>query len=322
MPRRGRNALPSCFPSRAGSGTTESFRTLMAELARRFGSAGARGTKDEEACLAALGDETVGLMHVALFDSDAITLPDVGAWVRVMAPGAILVVTTTASHASSNFADIKRRLAEEYPSVSLSLGLTAEAVVAQRPADEGTPIVDVLRKAPFAVGAFLALFGEQVELHHMLHDEPEPSEAVRALIGRVVEQQHAEREAFLARSGSTRRRPHVSRRRSSEARGELTHQIEAARLEREHLVKEFLDRVDQLSAKISTSAARYEAELAEKDVLLEDQERRAEVYAGHAANAQSMLEDMHSSTSWRVTAPVRLLSRMLARRATPVQPEN
>ena len=77
-----------------------------------------------------------------------------------------------------------------------------------------------------------------------------------------------------------------------------------------------------LTAKISTSAARYEAELAEKDVLLEDRERRAEIYAGHAIDAQSMLADMQRSTSWRVTAPVRLLSRMLARRATPVQPEN
>ena len=53
-------------------------------------------------------------------------------------------------------------------------------------------------------------------------------------------------------------------------------------------MKEFLDRVDLLSAKISTSAARYAGELAEKDALLEAQERRAEVYAGHAVNAQSM----------------------------------
>ena len=84
-------------------------------------------------------------------------------------------------------------------------------------------------------------------------------------------------------------------------------------------MREFLDRVDQLSSKISTSAARYSGELAEKDALLEALERRAEEYAGHAANAQSIIDDMHRSTSWRVTAPVRLLSRMLARRA---QPEN
>ena len=56
----------------------------------------------------------------------------------------------------------------------------------------------MLRKAPFAVGAFLALFGEQIELHHLLQHEPEPSEAVRALIGRVIDQQHAERDAFLS----------------------------------------------------------------------------------------------------------------------------
>ena len=196
-------------------------------------------------------------MHVALFDSDAITLPDVGAWLRRMGPGAILVVTTTASHASSNFADIKRRLSEEYPSVSLSLGLTAEAVVAQRPADAVTPIVDVLRKAPFAVGAILALFGDQVELRHVLHDEPEPSGAVQALIGRVIEQQHAEREAFLSALRVYRETAYLTT--GSPRRGAAPRQIEAARLEREHLVTAFLDRLDLLSSKISTSAAQYAA---------------------------------------------------------------
>ena len=120
----------------------------------------------------------------------------------------------------------------------------------------------------------------------------------------------------------TRRRPLASRAEVVESRRELSNQIEAARQEREHLVKEFLDRVDHLSSKISTSAARYEAELAEKDVLIEDEERKAEAYAGHAADAQSIIEDIRHSTSWRLTAPVRLLSAMLAKRATPVQPEN
>ena len=108
----------------------------------------------------------------------------------------------------------------------------------------------------------------------------------------------------------------------ADARSELSAQAELAQLERAQLLKEFLDRLDVLTAKISTSAARYEAELADKDALLEDRERQAEIYAGHAMNAQSVLEDMQRSTSWRLTAPVRLLSRMLARRATPVQPEN
>ena len=119
------------------------------------------------------------------------------AWLRVMAPGAVIVVTTTASDASSNFAKAKQHVTDTYPAVTVSLGLTTEAVVAQRPDDDATPIVDMLRKAPFAVGAFLALFGEQIELQHLLQHEPEPSDAVRALIGRVIDQQHAERDAFL-----------------------------------------------------------------------------------------------------------------------------
>jgi hypothetical protein len=179
----------------------------------------------------------------------------------------------------------------------------------------------MLRRAPFAVGAFLALFGEQIELHDLLHNEPEPSPAVRALIGRVIDQQHAEREAFISALRVYKEETARLTAEVAESRSELFSQIAAARQEREHLVKEFLDRVDHLSSKISTSAARYEAELADKDMLLEGQERRAEIYAGHAANAQSIIADMQGSTSWRVTAPVRLLSRMLAKKATPVQPE-
>ena len=79
-------------------------------------------------------------------------------------------------------------------------------------------------------------------------------------------------------------------------------------------MKEFLDRLDVLSAKISTSAARYSAQLEEKDRLLEQHEQRVLAYAGIAAAAQSVIDDVHRSSSWRVTAPLRLMSRMMGRR--------
>ena len=212
---------------------------------------------------------------------------------------------------------------DTYPAVSISLGLTTEAIVAQRPVDDGTPIVDMLRKAPFAVGAFLTMFGEPVELHELLTREPEPSDAVRALIGRIIDQHYAEREAFIS---ALRVYEDETARVSNElveVRSELTQQIEAARREREHLVAEFLDRVDELAAKVSTTASRYSAELADTNALLEAEGRKAEAYAGQAAIAQSVIDDMRGSTSWRITGPVRLLSRMLARKAQPpAQPEN
>lgn len=293
---------------------TDRFRTLSDELERRFGPA-YRSYETEEAGLSALADEPVALVHLSLFDSDDIAMPDLDAWHEAMAPGAVVVVTTTASGTSVAFAEVKRRVMDSFPSVTISLGLTTEAVVAQRPEGDATPIVDMLRKAPFAVGAFLALIGEQMELQHLLADEPEPSEAVRALIGRVIDQQHAERAAFLA---AFRVYKEESARLSTElveARSELVQQTEAARLEREHLVAEFLDRVDELAAKVSTTASRYSAELADKEALLEAEGRKVEAYAGQAAVAQSVIDDMRQSTSWRLTAPVRLLSRMLARKA-------
>ena len=133
------------------------------------------------------------------------------------------------------------------------------------------------------------------------------------LIGRVIDQQHAEREAFLS---ALRVYKEETARLSKEvvvARSELTGQIEAARREREHLVAEFLDRVDELSAKVSTTASRYAAELADTNALLEAEGRKVEAYAGKAAIAQSVIDDMRQSTSWRITAPVRLVSRLLAR---------
>lgn len=317
---RGRTCTAVLLPGPASD--TAGFATLTGELSRRFGPA-FQSYDGEEAALAALPAGGVGLLHLSLFDVDKRALPSLADWQAALAPGAVVVVTTTASDTASTFADMKRHVMDTFPAVSISLGLTTEAIVAQRPdGDDTTPIVNALQRAPFAVGAFLAVLGEQMELHHLLTDEPEPSEAVRALIGRVIDQQHAEREAFLS---ALRVYNDETARLSDElvvARTDVNQQLEAARLEREHLVAEFLDRVDELSAKVSTTASRYRAELADTNALLEAEGRKAEAYAGQAAIAQSVLDDMRQSTSWRVTAPVRVLSRLLARKPQPpAQPE-
>lgn len=175
---------------------------------------------------------------------------------------------------------------------------------------------------PPAVGSLLAVFREPVGSYELLGEEAIPPHAVRAIVTEMVERQQTEREVFLS---ALRAYKELSERLGLEVaqtRSELATLAEEARIERTRLLQEFLDRLDVLTAKISTSAARYESELTAKDLLIEDNERRAEAYAGQAANAQSIIEDMHRSTSWRVTAPVRLLSRLLARRATPAQPES
>ena len=50
--------------------------------------------------------------------------------------------------------------------------------------------------------------------------------------------------------------------------------------------------MDELSAKVSTTASRYSAELADTNALLEAEGRKAEAYAGQAAIAQSVIDDM------------------------------
>jgi hypothetical protein len=187
-------------------------------------------------------------------------------------------------------------------------------------ADHTLSIVELLRDGQASAVSLATILGEHAELEQLLAAEP-VSPMARAIIGRLIEHQNAEREAFLSalrvyQEETSRLTLDVTR-----SREEMARQIDAARLEREHLLAEFLDRLDLLSAKISTSAARYTAQLAEKEILLRDAEKRVEVYAGKAANAQSVIADMRRSSSWRLTAPMRLVSRMLARR-TPTTAAN
>jgi hypothetical protein len=203
---------------------------------------------------------------------------------------------------------------------------TTDAVAEPDPLS-GAPILEEFlqldpENVPPAVGNLLAVFREPVDSYEQLGDEAISPQAVRAIVTEIVSRQRTEREVFVSALGAYKDLTERLAVEVADARKELAAQVESAQLERAQLLKEFLDRLDVLTAKISTSAARYEAKIAEKDVLLEDRERRAEIYAGQAINAQSILADIHGSTSWRLTAPVRLLSRMLARRATPVQPEN
>jgi hypothetical protein len=205
----------------------------------------------------------------------------------------------------------------EQEPVSREMSVVGEehaAAPAPEPADRAVSIVDRLPDRPDALGNLAQLLGEHAELEQLLASEP-VSPLARAIIARLIEQQTAEREAFLSalrvyKDETARLALDVS-----QARAELSEQVELARAERAHLIGEFLDRVDQLSAKISTSAARYSAQLDEKDILLRDAEKRAEIYAGNAANAQGIIADMRRSSSWRLTAPIRLVSRMLARGA-------
>jgi hypothetical protein len=186
---------------------------------------------------------------------------------------------------------------------------------------EAVSIVDLLPDRPEGVGSLSHLLGEHAELEELLASEP-VSPMARAIIGRLIEQESAEREAFLSALRVYKEETARLTLDVSQARADLSRQIEIARAEREHLIGEFLDRVDQLSAKISTSAARYTAQLDEKDVLLKDAERRAEVYAGHAADAQSVIADIQKSSSWRLTAPIRLVSRLLARDGQAALPDD
>jgi hypothetical protein len=179
---------------------------------------------------------------------------------------------------------------------------------------EVSDLEQILEFEPSAVRSLVAVLSEPVATMEQLDGEPVSPLALRAFVTGLVERQRSEREAFLAALGVYKELTERLSLDLADAREKLAAETELARLEREQLVKEFLDRVDVLSAKISTSAARFTTELAEKDVLLQIEEQRVLAYAGQAAVAQSVIDDIHASNSWRLTAPIRLLSRLLAQR--------
>ena len=187
----------------------------------------------------------------------------------------------------------------------------------EQPVDGATPSVELLHHVPSTVAAPVDIFSEPVEAIEGLDDESASPLVLRAIVTRLIERQHSDREVFQSALKAYQDLTERLAMEVAETRGQLASQTQAARLEREHLVKEFLDRFDVLSAKISTSASRFAAELETKDRNLEDQERRLLAYAGQAATAQSVIEDIYGSSSWRFTAPLRLMSRMMNRRTSP-----
>jgi hypothetical protein len=178
--------------------------------------------------------------------------------------------------------------------------------------DDGISDIErILEFEPSAVRSLVAVLTEPVTTVDQLDDETVSPLALRAIVDGLAERQRAEREAFFAALEVYKQLTERLALDLTDARERLAVETERARLERQELVKEFLDRVDVLSAKISTSAARYTSELAEKCILLEQEEQKVLAYAQLAATAQSVIDDMSASNSWRLTRPIRFLSRRL-----------
>jgi hypothetical protein len=172
----------------------------------------------------------------------------------------------------------------------------------------------LLELEPSAVQSLMAALTKPLPTMEQLTEESVSPLALRALVTGLVERQRAEREGFFAGLEAYKQLTDRLTLDLADARENLVVETERARVERQQLVSEFLDRVDVLSAKISTSAARFTTELVEKEVLLQHEEQRVLAYAQQAATAQSVIDDIYASNSWRLTRPVRLLSRLLKQR--------
>ena len=269
---------------------------------------------ESDALSALTGGPAVDLLHVALHEDDVAEL-DLRAWLDVLCPGSIVVITTFGEGESIGFERAKNVVSSDrFHTVQVTLGPDAHALVAQMPHQGRAAIVETLARPTAPDTATLALVGEDGAAGaRPASGSLEPTDAVA--LDAPTERQHAERAAFLAALRMYQQLTAHLTDDLTAAQSELAAQREGGRLERETLIREFLDRLDVLSAKISTSAWKYSAELAEKDRRIEVVEKEVLAYAGLAANAQSVIDDIRQSSSWRLTAPVRLLSRMMGRPA-------
>jgi hypothetical protein len=272
-----------------------------------------RHDAEADALSALASGPAIDLFHVALLEDDA-TQPDLRAWFDVMCPGSIIVITTFGDGESTGFKRAKNAISSDrFHMVQVTLGPDRHALVAQMPHQGRAAIVEALAPAGSATTALSLVGGDRAGAGEPLDSSGSPTET--GMSPALTERQLAERAAYLAALRMYQQLTALLREDLTAVKSELSAQREGARLERESLITEFLDRLDVLSAKISTSASKYSAELADKDRRIEDVEKKMHAYAGLATNAQNVIDDIHRSSSWRLTAPVRLFSRIMKRAA-------
>jgi hypothetical protein len=295
----------------------QQLNDLIAESATRFGGMveGAvenlEGITDEDDVVSTKGFPPIDLLHLRLSDEKARSAQYLQKWVDRMVPGAVLVVPNTEGMESSEFSMIRRFVTDRLPATVVSLGATAEVLVAQIPDNGANPMVDLLRDAPPAFRGLFSLFAERSEFRHVLGPEAVSPAAVRAFIDSLNDSRRLERETFQTALHATRETMATLATESGMLRAELIEYKEHASLEKATMQKEYFGRLDELTAKLSTSAARYTRELTIRELALQAREREAEMLSGEAAEAQRRLAELLQSSSWRMTAPVRLLSRLI-----------
>jgi hypothetical protein len=301
------------------------FNAVIAQSALRFGGTLEGAVEPEgpvdEGGAATSGFPPIHLLHLGLSHEEGRAPSYLQKWIGRMAPGGVLVIPNTRSTASSEFAEARRYVADRVPSTVIRFGPSSEILVAQVPRNGATPLVDLLDEAPPAFRGLFALFAERSEFRHVLGPEPVSPSALSAFITSLHESRQTERETFQIALNATRETMATLAKESGGLRAELAEFKEQASLEKAAMLDEYFGRLDELTAKLSTSAARYTRELTIRELALEAREREAEMLAGEAAEAQRRVAELMHSSSWRITAPVRLLSRLIgsgrARDASP-----
>lgn len=257
--------------------------------------------------------DEIDLLHVRLPSVPGDYFHRVDAWIQRLRPGAVIVLSGQEDRCEQS--DVWKEINERFPLVPLE-GVSSS--LAQVPVGDDVPLIEALSARP-ASRLELSLLAERGEYRYLMGPDPHSPLQLR----RAIDQMMLERESELgaAREGLAALRREVERALSLSASAESTLAAERERhgeelaAERERVLALSRDEMDTLAAKVAISAARYERKLVE---VKGDAEQQRQDLEHRLLEAHYEIQQLRSSTSWRMTAGLRWaigVLRRLARRA-------
>ena len=228
-----------------------------------------------------------------------------------MAPGAVLATTTTHS-GGSEYSVTREYVVDQAPSTVIRLGPSAEIFVAQAPVEGGADHRSIffVKLQPRSPGCSPSWRREGRVPPYSRAEATSPF-ALRNLIDSLEESRRLERETFQFALDATRETMATLATQSGILRDELIESKEQARLEKAVMQDEYFGRLDELTAKLSTSATRtYNRELTIRELALEARRARSREARRRSRRGQATACRSSDTSSWRLTAPPPTLPRL------------